>query len=154
MKATMRKSAGAGAAAAALRPLLADLVTLSLHSKQAHWNVTGPQFYPLHALFDGMTDEYRGWYDEVAERIRALGEPADGRPSALAEGSAVEEMPAGLLPGEKAVSLLLHRVEGAAARAAERLPALGEVDPLSEDLVIGILRGLEKQAWMLRVQRS
>ena len=80
--------------------------------------------------------------------------PADGRPSALAEGSAVEEMPAGLLPGEKAVSLLLHRVEGAAARAAERLPALGEVDPLSEDLVIGILRGLEKQAWMLRVQRS
>jgi starvation-inducible DNA-binding protein len=135
-----------------LRPLLADLVVLSLQSKQAHWNVTGPQFEPLHAMFDRMTDEYRGWYDAVAERLRALGESADGRVEALA-GSRVAELPGGALPGERAVSLLLSRVEATAGHARESVGPLGESDPVTQDMVIGIVEGLEKQAWMLRAQR-
>jgi starvation-inducible DNA-binding protein len=133
-----------------LAPLLLDLVALSLDAKQAHWNVTGPFFSPLHALFDSMTGEYRGWYDTVAERIRALGEPADGRPGSVAK--AASAMPAGEIDGPKAVSLLLERVEGAAGRARGRLGVLGELDPVSQDMVIGIVDGLDKQAWMLRVQ--
>jgi starvation-inducible DNA-binding protein len=139
------------ATAGELQPLLADLVVLALQAKQAHWNVIGPQFSPLHTLFDGMTDAYRGWYDEVAERLRALGEPADGRLTAL-EGTRVDELPPGLLAGEAAVALLLSRVEAAAGRARETLAVLGEEDPVSQDLVIGIVEGLEKQAWMLRSQ--
>jgi len=139
-------------AAAELRPLLLDLVALSLHTKQAHWNVTGPYFSPLHALFDAMTDEARLWYDDVAERIRALGEAADGRVSSVARGSGAEEMPGGEIPGEKAVALLLDRVEGIAARARARIGRLGDLDPVSQDMVIGIVNGLEKQAWMLRAQ--
>jgi len=133
-----------------LAPLLLDLVALSLDAKQAHWNVTGPFFSPLHVLFDSMTGEYRGWYDTVAERIRALGEPADGRPATVAKAAA--PMPAGEIEGPKAVTLLLERVEGAATRARGRLGVLGELDPVSQDMVIGIVDGLDKQAWMLRVQ--
>ena len=136
---------------AALQDLLADLVVLSLHSKQAHWNVTGPQFSPLHELFDRMADEHRAWYDLVAERLRALDAPADGRVFVLA-GSSVEEMPAGPLPGERAAALLHERVEGTAFRARAALGPLGEADPVTQDMVIGIVEGLEKQAWILRVQ--
>ncbi len=137
--------------AAALAPLLADLVVLSLQAKQAHWNVTGPQSQPLHELYDAMADRFRGWYDLVAERIRALGGAADGRLAALA-ATAVEELPAGLLPGERSVALVLERVEGAAARARESLGPLGDSDPVTQDMVIGIVEGMEKQAWMLRSQ--
>ena len=39
-------------AASALQKLLPELVAFSLDAKQAHWNVTGPAFLPLHALTD------------------------------------------------------------------------------------------------------
>lgn len=137
-------------AAKELAPLLLDLVALSLDAKQAHWNVTGPHFTPLHGLFDSMTGEYRAWYDEVAERIRALGEPADGRAASVAK--AASPMPAGGIEGGKAVALLLDRVGKAAERARAGIERLGELDPVSQDMVIGIVNGLEKQAWMLRAQ--
>lgn len=151
MKTMTRPKSWQGETAEALDPLLADLVVLALQAKQAHWNVTGAQFKPLHEMFDAMTDEYRGWYDLVAERLRALGEPADGRLAALA-GTAVEEMPAGTFHGEKAAALLLERVDGLVARTRETLEPLGASDPVTQDMVIGIVEGLEKQAWMLRAQ--
>jgi starvation-inducible DNA-binding protein len=143
-----------GPAAGALAPVLADLIALSLACKQAHWNVEGPQFSPLHALFDSMATEYPAWYDDIAERIRALRTAADGRLGAVAKATAVEELPAGMLPGARAVSLMLDRVEALAARLRAVQERLGDVDPVSEDMVIGIRAGVEKQAWMLRVQAS
>ncbi len=140
--------------AARLRPALADLVALSLHSKQAHWNVTGPQFSPLHELFDRMAGEHRGWYDAVAERSLALGVPADGRLGTVAAETGTADLPEGALPGPRAVELLLERVEVASGRMRRDLDRLGDLDPVTQDLVIGIVEGLEKQAWMLRVQRS
>jgi starvation-inducible DNA-binding protein len=154
MKTATRKPPATAEAAVPLRPLLADLIVLSLHAKQAHWNVTGPQFRPLHEQFDAIATEARDAYDLVAERLLALGEPADGRMAALLERSGLEEMPAGALPGPKAVGLLLDRVEGVAARAREGIAALGESDPVTQDMVLGIVEGLEKQAWMLRSQRA
>jgi starvation-inducible DNA-binding protein len=35
-----------------LQRLLPELVALTLDLKQAHWNVTGPGFLPLHVLTD------------------------------------------------------------------------------------------------------
>ncbi len=151
---TQRRGADAPEAALALKPLLADLIALSLQAKQAHWNVTGPQFAPLHALFDELTTAFRGWYDEVAERLRALGVPADGRLTTVAEETALDEFPAGLVPGERAVTLLLDRVGTTSARARNAVTALDDIDLVTQDLVIGIVQGLEKQAWMLRAHVS
>ncbi|HXF95032.1 MAG TPA: DNA starvation/stationary phase protection protein [Gemmatimonadales bacterium] len=133
-----------------LQALLVDLVALSLETKQAHWNLTGPLFQPLHELFDRFTDTYREWYDEVAERLRALGVPADGRPATVAATTKVGELPGGLVSDRDALQAVLAQIEGVAARLRERLPALGEDDPATQDLAIAIVRGLEKQAWMLR----
>jgi starvation-inducible DNA-binding protein len=150
----MKNKVDAKAVSAELRPLLLDLVVLSLQVKQAHWNVTGPLFDPLHGLFDRMVDQHRDWYDTVAERARALGEPAEARLVALAKESKVEEIPEGELPGDRAVHMILARLEGLSARTRERLGRLGDLDPVTQDMVIGVVEGLEKQAWMLRVQRS
>lgn len=141
-------------AAGLLQPLLADLIALSLQAKQAHWNVAGPLFQPLHALFDGLAGSYRDWYDEVAERCLALGAPADGRLATVAKTASVADLPPGPLPGSKAVDLFLERVEGTIARARAGLARLGDLDLVSQDMVIGIVEGMEKQAWMLRVQQS
>lgn len=140
--------------AAELQTYLTDLISLSLQSKQAHWNVRGPLFSPLHALYDEMTDAYRGWYDDVAERNRALGAVADGRPSTIASSGRVKDLPAGEIQDRESVGLMLAQVEGLIGRVRAKLDWLGEQDPVTQDMMIGIVEGLEKQAWMLRAQQA
>src|SRR3954470_12751605 len=64
------------AVAEKLGQLLAETYTLAFKTHGYHWNVVGRQFHDLHQLFG---TQYAALYeaaDEVAERIRALGEPA------------------------------------------------------------------------------
>jgi starvation-inducible DNA-binding protein len=51
------------------------------------------------------------------------------------------------------VDLFVERLTSVSARIRSRLDRLGETDPVTQDLLIGILHGLEKQLWMLRVQK-
>lgn len=55
---------------------LADAYTLYLKTQNFHWNVTGPEFYSLHLLFEKQYEEMAEEIDEIAERIRTLGLPA------------------------------------------------------------------------------
>ena len=62
------------AISAALALLLADTYTLYLKTHNFHWNVTGPMFNTLHLMFEQQYTEMATAVDEIAERIRALGE--------------------------------------------------------------------------------
>ena len=46
---------------------------LHLTLKHVHWNVVGPNFIGVHEMIDPQVDLVRGYADEVAERIAALG---------------------------------------------------------------------------------
>jgi DNA-binding ferritin-like protein len=39
------------------------------------------------------------------------------------------------------------------SRTRERIARTSEFDPVSEDLLVGLARTLEKQLWMVRAQR-
>jgi starvation-inducible DNA-binding protein len=137
--------------AAELQPTLIELIDLSLIAKQAHWNVTGPLFRPLHLEFDEITEAARGWADDVAERLKAIGVAADGRTSTVAAGSSLPAMPEGKLEGSTAARLVEARLAQVADRVRQRVRGL-DVDALSQDVLIEVGRGLEKQLWMLREQ--
>jgi starvation-inducible DNA-binding protein len=79
-----------------LNPLVADLTDLHSRIKQAHWNLRGEAFYPLHRLLDEYSASVRGHIDEVAERATALGGIIDGTLSDAASKTALggEEEPA------------------------------------------------------------
>ena len=74
-----------------LSRLLADSYTLYLKTHNYHWNVTGPQFNTLHLMFEEQYTELATAVDEIAERIRALGEPAPGSYTAFAKLTSIEE---------------------------------------------------------------
>ena len=59
-----------------LSKVLADSYTLYLKTHNYHWNVVGPMFNTLHLMFETHYNELALAVDEIAERIRALGEPA------------------------------------------------------------------------------
>src|SRR5258708_4812646 len=56
-----------------LNQLLADTLVLRDLYKKHHWQTSGPQFYPLHLLFDKHTGEQAELADAIAERVQALG---------------------------------------------------------------------------------
>jgi len=67
-----------GAVVDGLSRVLADSYTLYLKTHSYHWNVVGPMFHSLHAMFMDQYTELALAVDEIAERIRALGAPAPG----------------------------------------------------------------------------
>jgi starvation-inducible DNA-binding protein len=139
------------AAPAALQQTLVELLDLALQGKQAHWNVEGPLFKPVHEGLDELVDQWRDWYDDVAERLAALGESPDGRPQTIARTSTVEPLPAGRLTDRVVLALVEARVAAVAAAVATRAAAISD-DLASQDLLVEILRGLDEQRWMLKAQ--
>src|ERR1700744_4830946 len=56
-----------------LSHILADEYVLYTKTRNAHWNVEGPNFHAMHVLFENQYDEIAEIVDTVAERIRILG---------------------------------------------------------------------------------
>lgn len=57
---------------AELRRLLADSFVFYFKVHACHWNVEGPDFGPLHTLFEGIASEVYGSLDVTAEHLRKL----------------------------------------------------------------------------------
>jgi len=64
-----------------LNARLADCKDLQTQTKQAHWNVKGPNFIALHELFDKVAEAVEDQIDTAASRSRTA---ASRRPSAAA----------------------------------------------------------------------
>lgn len=58
--------------------VLSNTYLLAVKTQYCHWNVVGPHFQSLHALFESQYDELFTQIDDIAERIRALGYRAPG----------------------------------------------------------------------------
>jgi starvation-inducible DNA-binding protein len=137
-------------AASALQKVLPELVGLTLNAKQAHWNIVGPNFLPLHALTDDVAADARGWADRVAERAVALGFTVDARPGTVA--ATASQFPAGRVVDREAISELVELIGDVAETVRATLGDLEQADIVAHDLIVEILEGLDKYAWMLRAQ--
>ena len=135
-----------------LQATLIELLDLSLFGKQLHWSVTGPLFKPLHEQLDEFVASWRDLSDVVAERAVALGVYPDGQSATIAGGSGMARIERGALEGHVVVRELSERLNDIADRVRERMDRMGEIDAASQDVLIEVLRELEKQLWMIRVQ--
>src|SRR3954468_437548 len=66
------------AVAHTLNGILADEFVLYTKTRNAHWNVEGPDFHSKHLFFESHYQELDDIVDRVAERIRTLGHYAPG----------------------------------------------------------------------------
>jgi starvation-inducible DNA-binding protein len=139
------------AIAAGLSKLLADTYTLYLTTHNFHWNVTGPMFNTLHAMFMTQYTELWNAVDPIAERIRALGHPAPGSYAQFGKLSSIKDAPT---TPPKALQMVRILVEGheAVARTARGVFPLADKadDQPTADLLTRRLDIHEKTAWMLR----
>jgi starvation-inducible DNA-binding protein len=133
-----------------LSRLLADSYTLYLKTHNYHWNVTGPQFNTLHQMFETQYSELALAVDEIAERIRALGEPAPGSYKAYANLTSIEEED-GVPSADDMIRQLVKGQEAVVrtARSAFRAAEAANDEPTA-DLLTQRMQVHEKNAWMLR----
>lgn len=136
--------------AAGLSRLLADSYTLYLKTHNYHWNVEGPQFNTLHTMFETQYTELALAVDEVAERIRALGEPAPGSYKAFAALSSIDEQD-GRLSADEMIRDLVSCQEAVVRTARSVFPTVEAAnDEPTADLLTQRMQIHEKNAWMLR----
>ena len=138
------------AVAESLARLLADTYTLYLKTHNYHWNVTGPMFNTLHAMFMGQYTEMATAVDDIAERIRALGLPAPGSYREFAQLSSIPEE-SDAPDAAEMIRRLVKGQEQVVRTAREAFPAAEAArDEATADLLTQRLQLHEKNAWMLR----
>lgn len=135
-----------------LQIVVTALIDLSLATKQAHWNLVGPNFKAVHEQLDEVVETFREHSDELAERMITLGTPPDGRVQHVAQSTTLEPMPMGKMRDADALRLISSRVEAFLQTAHSARESVADPDPVSEDMLIAMIAEVEKHHWMLTSQ--
>ncbi len=130
--------------------MLADTYRLIFKTHAVHWNVEGPMFYAVHNLTEEQYGNMFEAADEIAERIRALGQLAPASLSSIVANSVVQDDDAATSAGAMCEDLAADH-----ERVARRLHTLIKIagehgDPVTEDMSTERAAFHEKAAWMLR----
>ncbi len=123
---------------------------LHLTLKHVHWNVVGPHFIAVHEMIDPQVDLVRGYADQVAERIATLGGSPRGTTGAIVADRSWDDYSIGrdgVLAHLAALDLVYVGVITDNRGSIEKF---GQIDPITEDLLIGHTAELEKFQWFIR----
>ena len=129
---------------------LANVLALKMHTKNTHWNIKGPNFIALHELLDQIaarTDEYA---DLIAERIVQLGGIAQGEVFNLSQGNALQKKQATSLSESDYILSMSHALREFGDGARSLIALADELgDPVTADILTGILRLNDKDLWFV-----
>jgi len=123
---------------------------LQLTLKHVHWNVVGPNFIGVHEMIDPQVDLVRGFADETAERIAALGSSPRGTVDGIVATRTLEEYPLGRDTAQAHLEAIDKVYDQVVSANREAMDALEDLDLVTQDLVIGHTAGLEKFQWFVR----
>ena len=129
---------------------MASLIDLSLTLKHVHWNVVGPNFIAVHEMLDPQVDSVRAMVDVIAERIATLGGIPVGTPGALVERRDWDDYSLGRATVDEHLAALDRVYEGVIGSHRTAMSRMGDLDPVSEDLLISQSADLELFQWFVR----
>ncbi len=131
--------------------VLSDTYVLAVKTHGYHWNVMGPSFQALHALFEAQYNELIAAADEIAERIRALGMMPDGSMDAFLQNTAIKEAGTKPLSAKEMLKNLMESHKILRDRLVDTENLADEIDDVvTQDLAVGRMAAHEKTVWMLR----
>src|ERR1700749_3458649 len=140
----------AGEVIALLQDRLNALNDLALTLKHVHWNVVGPNFIAVHTMIDPQVDAVRLMVDDLAERIATLGGSPAGTPGALVAQRSWDDYSIGRADTQQHLGALDVVYSGIIEAHRSAIEATEELDPVTQDMLIGQSRQLEEFHWFVR----
>jgi len=134
-----------------LQRQVANAFVLYANYKHYHWHTSGPNFHGLHEMFDEFAKDALGTIDELAERIRMIGQNVQAiQLKQLQEAADVHSAASGQTPREMleeadANLLVVIKDLREAVKDAEQAN-----DPGTVDLFSKVVQIHEKHEWFLR----
>ena len=140
------------AVAAELSKLLADEFVLYTKTRNAHWNVEGPDFHTMHIFFEQQYEALDETMDSVAERIRQLGHFAPATLQSFLSLTHLTEQTREKNDSQGFLKELLVDHENIIIFCRENISRFADKygDLGTSDFITGLMEEHEKMAWMLR----
>jgi starvation-inducible DNA-binding protein len=135
---------------ALLNARLADAIDLCMQTKQAHWNVKGLQFHPLHLLFDKIYETNEEAIDLMAERAVTLGGIAEGTIGAVARATTLPAYPVDAADGKVHLTRLARSLAAFGESVREAIDRAEQLeDKGTADLFTEVSREADKSLWLV-----
>ncbi|MCE5288688.1 MAG: DNA starvation/stationary phase protection protein [Nocardiaceae bacterium] len=133
-----------------LQKQLSTYNDLHLTLKHIHWNVVGPNFIGVHEMIDPQVVLVRGYADEAAERIAALGVSPQGTPGAIIKDRTWNDYSLGRDTVLAHLGALDVVYRGVIEDTRKAIADTEKLDPVTQDMLIGHAAELEKFQWFVR----
>ncbi len=133
-----------------LQKQLSTYNDLHLTLKHVHWNVVGPNFIGVHEMIDPQVELVRGYADEVAERIATLGRSPQGTPGAILKDRTWDDYSVGRDTVQAHLAALDLVYDGVIEDVRKSIDTTDDLDPVTQDMLIGHAAELEKFQWFVR----
>ncbi len=123
---------------------------LHLTLKHVHWNVVGPNFIGVHEMIDPQVSLVRGYADEVAERIAALGKSPKGTPGAIINDRTWDDYSVDRDTVQAHLAALDLVYNGVIEDTRKGIDRLEDLDLVTQDMLIEHAGEMEKFQWFVR----
>lgn len=133
-----------------LQKQLSTYNDLHLTLKHIHWNVVGPNFIGVHEMIDPQVELVRGYADEAAERIAALGASPQGTPGAIIRDRSWDDYSVGRDAVQAHLAALDLVYNGVIEDTRKAIEETEELDKVTQDILIDHAGELEKFQWFVR----
>jgi len=110
----------------------------------------GPNFIGVHEMIDPQVALIRGYADEVAERIATLGGSPKGTPGAILDDRTWDDYSIGRDCVQAHLSALDLVYNGVIEDTRKAIDETEELDPVTNDMLIGHAAEMEKFQWFVR----
>ena len=134
---------------------LADAINLQLQSRQAYWNVKGPNFMSLRTLFDKITGGVEEAANMIAEHIVQLGGTAEGTAHAVVNRTSLDGYTLTTGDGNRHIAALATTLTNFGRHmryASEQAAELQDADTAA--LFTEIARNMDTWLWFVQTSQQ
>jgi len=135
-----------------LAKLLADEFILYTKTRNAHWNIEGPDFHAMHVFFESQYQQLDELMDSVAERIRKIGHYAPASLTQMLQLTHLTEKTGDKNDSASFLKELLEDHESIIEYIRGNINPIANQynDAGTSDYITGLMETHEGLAWMIR----